>query len=221
MPRATWRIIPARTMSLWLTTSASAGSSRSVGPGDGRDGSSEGPCLHEGTQCTVRASDAPAGRSLRRVRRPAVLPRHCSARPPWLHAAPDAIAMATKMTSPISSSLQPACAAFFVCASMHHGHCVMCAMPSAISSFVFDGSAPGCERLLIELEPGAVGVGRQLAHAAEHGLHVDSVERHGRPPRRADSACAVTERSGLVPCRRIGYTPAGPDSAYADLHPLP
>ena len=31
MPRATWRIIPARTSSRWLTTSASAGSSRSVG----------------------------------------------------------------------------------------------------------------------------------------------------------------------------------------------
>src|SRR5580765_8996151 len=31
MPRATWRIMPARTRSLWLTTSASAGCSRSVG----------------------------------------------------------------------------------------------------------------------------------------------------------------------------------------------
>jgi len=31
MPRATWRIMPARTMSLWLTTSASAGSSFKVG----------------------------------------------------------------------------------------------------------------------------------------------------------------------------------------------
>ena len=31
MPRATWRIMPARTISLWLTTSASAGTSRSVG----------------------------------------------------------------------------------------------------------------------------------------------------------------------------------------------
>src|SRR5690348_13557312 len=31
MPRATCRIIPARTRSLWLTTSASAGSSRKVG----------------------------------------------------------------------------------------------------------------------------------------------------------------------------------------------
>ncbi len=71
------------------------------------------------------------------------VPRHCSASPPWLHAAPAAIAIATKMTSPISSSLQPAVVApACVCASMHHGHCVMCAMPSAISSFVFTGSAP-------------------------------------------------------------------------------
>ena len=33
--------------------------------------------------------------------------------------------------------------AFLVWASMHQGHCVMWAMPRAISSFVFDGSAPG------------------------------------------------------------------------------
>src|SRR5689334_9402497 len=31
MPRESWRIIPARTRSLWLTTSASAGSSFKVG----------------------------------------------------------------------------------------------------------------------------------------------------------------------------------------------
>jgi hypothetical protein len=86
--------------------------------------------------------------------------------------------MATKMTSPISSSVQPAFAAFLVWASMHQGHCVMCAIPRAISSLVFDGQRAGGERLVIELEPRAVGLGRQLAHAAEHGLHVDTMERH-------------------------------------------
>ena len=105
-------------------------------------------------------------------------PRHWSASPPWLQAAPDAIAMATKMTSPISSSLHPACAALLVWASMHQGHCVMWEMPRAISSLVFDGDRAGRERLLIELEPRAIRVGRQLAHAAEYGLRVDTVERH-------------------------------------------
>src|SRR5262249_60883733 len=38
-------------------------------------------------------------------------PRHWRASPPWLQAAPDAMAMATKMTSPISSSVHPALAA--------------------------------------------------------------------------------------------------------------
>src|SRR5262245_38088440 len=42
------------------------------------------------------------------------------------------------------------------------------------------------ERLLVELEPCPIGVRCQLAHAAEHRLHVDSVESHGRSPRVAD-----------------------------------
>ena len=43
----------------------------------------------------------------------------------------DAIAIATKITSASSRSVAPAFSARFTCASMHHGHCVMCAMPSA------------------------------------------------------------------------------------------
>src|SRR5213594_3962976 len=34
-----------------------------------------------------------------------------------------------------------------VCASMHHGHWVICAMPSAISSFVLTGIAPSANAL--------------------------------------------------------------------------
>ena len=56
--------------------------------------------------------------------------------------------MATKITSPISCSVAPALAARPTWASMHHGHCVMCAMPSATSSFVFCGSAPAANALL-------------------------------------------------------------------------
>src|SRR4029077_10454090 len=68
--------------------------------------------------------------------------RHWSASPPWLQAAPAAMAMATSMPSPPSWSVAPALRARFACASMHQGHCVMCATPRAISSFVFTGSAP-------------------------------------------------------------------------------
>src|SRR5262249_11461690 len=68
--------------------------------------------------------------------------RDWSVRPPWLQAAPAAIAIGTKMVSAISASVATAFVARCVCASMHHGHCVMCAMPSATSSFVFTGSAP-------------------------------------------------------------------------------
>src|SRR5204863_7996663 len=70
-----------------------------------------------------------------------------SARPPWLQAAPAAIAMATKVVSAISWSVAPALVARAVCASMHHGHWVICAMPSAISSFVFTVSAPSANAL--------------------------------------------------------------------------
>src|SRR5207245_6106951 len=69
------------------------------------------------------------------------------ASPPWLQAAPAAIAMATKVVSAISWSVAPALAARAVCASMHHGHWVICAMPSAISSFVFTASAPSANAL--------------------------------------------------------------------------
>src|SRR5207249_647686 len=50
--------------------------------------------------------------------------------------------MATKITSPISWSVAPAFVAHATCASMHHGHCVMWAMPSATSSLVLRGRAP-------------------------------------------------------------------------------
>src|SRR6266446_4424956 len=69
------------------------------------------------------------------------------ARPPWLQAAPAAIAMATKVVSAISWSVAPALVARAVCASMHHGHWVICATPSAISSFVFTVSAPSANAL--------------------------------------------------------------------------
>src|SRR5262249_36375119 len=38
----------------------------------------------------------------------------------------------------------------------------------------------GLERLAIELEPGAVRLGRELPHALELSLHVDAVEDHRR-----------------------------------------
>ena len=63
--------------------------------------------------------------------------------PPWAQAAPAAIAIDTKMTSPSSFSEAPAFVARAVWASMHQGHCVMFAMPTAISSFVLASSAPG------------------------------------------------------------------------------
>src|SRR5437773_2121835 len=69
------------------------------------------------------------------------------ARPPRLQAAPAAIAMATKVVSAISWSEAPALVARAVCASMHHGHWVICAMPSAISSFVLTGIAPSANAL--------------------------------------------------------------------------
>src|SRR4030095_1926779 len=68
--------------------------------------------------------------------------RHWSASPPWLHAAPAAMAIATKVVSAISASEAPAIAAFFVWASMHQGHWVIWAMPRAISSLVLAGMAP-------------------------------------------------------------------------------
>src|SRR5207253_11321989 len=71
----------------------------------------------------------------------------CRASPPWLQAAPAAIAMATKVVSAISWSVAPALVARAVCASMHHGHWVICAMPSAISSFVLTGIAPSANAL--------------------------------------------------------------------------
>jgi len=60
---------------------------------------------------------------------------------------PAAIAMATKITSPISASVAPALVALAACASMHQGHCVTCAIPRATSSFVFAGSAPSANAL--------------------------------------------------------------------------
>ena len=96
MPRATWRIMPARTRSRWLTTSASAGSSRSVGA--------------KSWLRRARAAQVHSARSTRadkralRLRPPRCSSRHWSASPPWLQAAPAAIAIATKMISAISSS---------------------------------------------------------------------------------------------------------------------
>src|SRR5262245_11836925 len=113
--------MPARTRRRWLTTSASAGSSRSVG------------ARRRERRVTIGIYSPAA---------PPCASRHWSMRPPWLHAAPDAMAIATKVTSAISASVAPALRAFPTCASMHHGHWVMCAMPRAISSFVFDGNAP-------------------------------------------------------------------------------
>src|SRR5262249_12255271 len=52
------------------------------------------------------------------------------------------MAIATNVVSAISSSLAPAIDAFLVWASMHHGHWVIWAMPSAISSLVLAGVAP-------------------------------------------------------------------------------
>ena len=66
----------------------------------------------------------------------------------WLHAAPAAIAIATKVVSAISASEAPAVAAFLVWAWMHHGHCVICAIPSAISSLVLPGIAPSLNACL-------------------------------------------------------------------------
>ena len=50
--------------------------------------------------------------------------------------------MATNVVSAISASEAPAIAAFFVWAWMHHGHWVIWAMASAISSFILPGIAP-------------------------------------------------------------------------------
>src|SRR5260370_16525905 len=68
--------------------------------------------------------------------------KHWSASPPWLQAAPAAIAIATKVVSAISASEAPASDALRVWAWMHHGHWVIWAMPSAMSSFVLPGIAP-------------------------------------------------------------------------------
>src|SRR5262249_31537222 len=61
------------------------------------------------------------------------------------------------------------------------------------------------ERLLIELEPGAVGVGRQLAHAAKYRLGVDAVEGHvpSLTPPAGRSAARAGGRLLLVGMRRV------------------
>ena len=52
------------------------------------------------------------------------------------------LATAACVVSAISASEAPAVDAFFVWASMHQGHCVIWAMPSAMSSLVLFGIAP-------------------------------------------------------------------------------
>jgi len=64
----------------------------------------------------------------------------------------------------------------------------------------------GLEGLAVELQPGPVGVGREIAHAPEHRLHVDSVERHAAPPYHRRGA-ASQPAAGLWACQ-IGYMAA-------------
>src|SRR5262245_66540277 len=65
--------------------------------------------------------------------------RHWSASPPWLHAAPAAMAMATNVVSAISASDAPAIAAFLVWASMHQGEWVIWEMTRVIRSLCLAG----------------------------------------------------------------------------------
>src|SRR5213593_4420331 len=96
-------------------------------------------------RCAAAGSARPAQHlcscRLRSPGQPLCSCRHWRANPPWLQAAPAAIAMATNVVSAISASEAPAVAVFFVWASMHQGHCVIWAMPSAMSSFVLLGIA--------------------------------------------------------------------------------
>ena len=154
MPRATWRIMPARTISLWLTTSASAGSSRRVGT----------------RRWESRVTSPLAWRPVllqALERQPAVAPGRARGH---RHGDEDDLADLLVAAPRLRRLLG-----------------VRVDAPRALRDvrdaegdqlLGLDGERAVRERLLVELEPRAIRVGRQLAHAAEYRLHVDTVERH-------------------------------------------
>src|SRR5262249_10928611 len=60
------------------------------------------------------------------------------------------------------------------------------------------------ERLVIEVEPGPIGVGRQFTHASELSLHVHTVKHHDRHLLRIASLY-TTMLSVAAPRRRLLY----------------